>query len=79
MPIPREEVRRKGLGYQSEARLGIVEEKPADRGPSLDFHFTGDLRKPPVVKKPLGKKSSFGVGVLNDTGSDDEDPYENGP
>jgi G patch domain-containing protein 1 len=79
MPIPREEVRRKGLGYQSEARLGIVEEKPADQGSSLDFHFTGDSRKPPVVKKPSGKKSSFGVGVLNDTGSDDEDPYELGP
>ena len=25
------------------------------------------------------KKSSFGLGVLNDTGSDDEDPYEVGP
>jgi G patch domain-containing protein 1 len=79
MPIPREEVRRKGLGYLSEARLGIAEEKPADQGSSLDFHFTRDSRKPHVVKKLSGKKSSFGVGVLNDTGSDDEDPYELGP
>jgi G patch domain-containing protein 1 len=79
MPIPREEVHRKGLGYQSEARLGVAEEKVADRGPSLDFHFTESSKKPPVVKKPMGKKSSFGVGVLNDTGSDDEDPYELGP
>ncbi|KAF3041849.1 hypothetical protein E8E11_007814 [Didymella keratinophila] len=78
MPIPREEVRRKGLGYLSEARLGGVEEKPADRGSLLDFHLTESSRKP-VVKKPTAKKSSFGVGVLNDTGSDDEDPYELGP
>ncbi|KAJ4347607.1 hypothetical protein N0V95_005253 [Ascochyta clinopodiicola] len=79
MPIPREEVRRKGLGYQSEARLGVVEEKKANHDPSLDFHFTESSRKPPLVKKFAAKKSSFGVGVLNDTGSDDEDPYELGP
>ncbi|KAF9695953.1 hypothetical protein EKO04_005767 [Ascochyta lentis] len=79
MPIPREEVSRKGLGYQSEARLGVVEENKADRDSSLDFHFTESSRKPLVVKKPATKKSSFGVGVLNDTGSDDEDPYELGP
>ena len=79
MPIPREEVRRKGLGYQSEARLQVAEEKKADRGPMLGFHFTEDSTRAPVVKKPAAKKSSFGVGVLNDTGSDDEDPYELGP
>ncbi|KAH6615357.1 hypothetical protein C7974DRAFT_443614 [Boeremia exigua] len=79
MPIPREEVRRKGLGYQSEARLGVVEEKTANQASPLDFLFTESSRKAPVVKKPAGKKSSFGVGVLNDTGSDDEDPYELGP
>ena len=79
MPIPREDVRRKGLGYQSEARLGGSEEKAADRGPSLDFHFTENTRRPTVVKKPTAVKTSFGVGVLNDTGSDDEDPYELGP
>jgi G patch domain-containing protein 1 len=79
MPIPREEVRRKGLGYQSEARLGVTEEKVADRASSLDLQFTEASRKPPIVKKPATKKSSFGVGILNDTGSDDEDPYELGP
>lgn len=79
MPIPREEVQRKGLGYLSEARLEVAEEKKVDRGPSLDFHFTEDPKKEPIVKKPIAKKSSFGVGVLNDTGSDDEDPYELGP
>ncbi|KAF3000173.1 hypothetical protein E8E13_006103 [Curvularia kusanoi] len=79
MPIPHEEVRRRGLGYQSEARLGMVDEKSTDQGPSLEFHFTENSRKTPVVKKPTVKKSSFGVGILNDTGSDDEDPYELGP
>ncbi|KAF2632328.1 G patch domain-containing protein 1 [Macroventuria anomochaeta] len=79
MPIPREKVHRKGLGYQSEARLGVEQERAADRKTSLDFEFTESSRKPLVVKKPTTKKSSFGVGVLNDTGSDDEDPYELGP
>ena len=79
MTIPREEVRRKGLGYRSEARLDGLEEKCAERGPSLELQFTENSRRTPIVKKPLAKKSSFGVGVLNDTGSDDEDPYELGP
>jgi G patch domain-containing protein 1 len=79
MPIPREEVRRKGLGFQSEARLSTTEEEDRSRGHSPDLHFLGDFKKTPVVKKATAKKSSFGVGVLNDTGSDDEDPYELGP
>jgi G patch domain-containing protein 1 len=79
MPIPREEVRRKGLGFQSEARLSTTEEEDRSRGHSPDLHFLGGFKKTPVVKKATAKKSSFGVGVLNDTGSDDEDPYELGP
>jgi G patch domain-containing protein 1 len=31
------------------------------------------------AKAPKTKKGAFGVGVLNDTGSDDEDPYQMGP
>jgi G patch domain-containing protein 1 len=79
MPIPREEVRRKGLGFQSEARLSTAEEKDAGRGHSPDLHFLDGFKKTPITKKAVAKKSSFGVGVLNDTGSDDEDPYELGP
>lgn len=78
MELPREEVRRKGLGYASEARLDAVEEKETKR-PSLDLHYLEHSSKSSVVRKPAPKKSSFGVGVLNDTGSDDEDPYELGP
>jgi G patch domain-containing protein 1 len=79
MIVPREDVRRKGLGYQSEARLGAGEEKAAERSPKFDLHYLEGPKKAPTVKKPTFKKSSFGVGVLNDTGSDDEDPYELGP
>jgi G patch domain-containing protein 1 len=79
MTLPREEVRRKGLGYTSEARLGVVEEEDGDRSSKFDLHYLEGPKKASTVKKPALKKSSFGVGVLNDTGSDDEDPYELGP
>lgn len=79
MFIPKEEVRRKGLGYLSETRLGLVDEAEADRSSSFNLHYLEPSRKAPTTKKPAAKKSSFGVGVLNDTGSDDEDPYELGP
>ncbi|KAJ4367330.1 hypothetical protein N0V83_006911 [Neocucurbitaria cava] len=79
MVIPREEVRRKGLGYLSEARLGVVEEKEVERSTTDSLHYLESFKKPSPVQKPAAKKSSFGVGVLNDTGSDDEDPYELGP
>jgi G patch domain-containing protein 1 len=64
---------RKGLGFQGEDRL----EHPAIRD---EKH--SDEEGPDVVikaKKKIPKKSAFGVGVLNDTGSDDEDPYSLGP
>lgn len=78
MPVAREDVNRKGLGYQSEARLGTVKEKEDDEPPSLALPFL-EGSKTRTTKKSASKKSSFGVGVLNDTGSDDEDPYELGP
>ncbi|KAF1841131.1 DUF1604-domain-containing protein [Cucurbitaria berberidis CBS 394.84] len=78
MTTPREEVRRKGLGYLSEARLAGVEEKETGR-PTTHLHYLESFKNPSTVQKPALKKSSFGVGVLNDTGSDDEDPYELGP
>ncbi|KAH8731095.1 hypothetical protein GQ44DRAFT_373636 [Phaeosphaeriaceae sp. PMI808] len=79
MLIPREEVRRKGLGYTSEARLGGPLGKEPERNDFPDIHFLQSSTKPLTAKKPVTKKSSFGVGILNDTGSDDEDPYELGP
>jgi G patch domain-containing protein 1 len=79
MSISREEVHCRGLAYQSEARLGMAEERDEDRSSRLDLHYLEGPKKTSTVKKPMTKKSSFGVGVLNDTGSDDEDPYELGP
>ncbi|KAF1911762.1 hypothetical protein BDU57DRAFT_542869 [Ampelomyces quisqualis] len=79
MVVPREHVRRNGLGYTSEARLGthLMQESGPEKSPGM--HFLDDRKDPALAKKPVLKKSSFGVGVLNDTGSDDEDPYELGP
>jgi G patch domain-containing protein 1 len=39
--------------------------------------FSRSVRK--GTKAPRAKKAAFGVGILNDTGSDDEDPYQMGP
>ncbi|KAF2447552.1 G patch domain-containing protein 1 [Karstenula rhodostoma CBS 690.94] len=75
----REEVNRKGLGYQSEARLGVTEEKEPEDRPMLALPWLEGPSKTKASEKAAPKKSSFGVGVLNDTGSDDEDPYELGP
>lgn len=73
---------RKGLGFAGEGRL---EEASAQNKGDDDEDSGEDSRilsrsknasKPKL--KPL-KKSGFGVGVLNDDGSDDEDPYSVGP
>src|SRR5947209_6117419 len=42
MPIPREEVRRKGLGYLSEARLGVLADKADENGSSPSLHFRSE-------------------------------------
>jgi G patch domain-containing protein 1 len=78
MQVAREDVNRKGLGYQPESRLGAATDKVPEQRPMLALPFLEDSRAP-FPKKAVLKKSSFGVGVLNDTGSDDEDPYELGP
>jgi G patch domain-containing protein 1 len=75
--VPREQVRRKGLGYMTEATLFASQDRDLDSSTIPDLHFGSN--KPTTAKKPALKKSSFGVGILNDTGSDDEDPYELGP
>ncbi|RKF59587.1 G patch domain-containing protein 1 [Erysiphe neolycopersici] len=70
----------KGLGYQGEAKLGKRNNfKLGQIQPSDD---DDDDPKSLSTKYPIKKKSSssgFGVGILNDTGSDDEDPYDIGP
>ncbi|KAF2471972.1 G patch domain-containing protein 1 [Lindgomyces ingoldianus] len=69
-----------GLGYQSDAYPLL---KPSDSevkprvSPAL-LSIEG-VSKHPKPMKPAVKRTGMGVGVLNDNGSDDEDPYELGP
>lgn len=70
----------KGLGYEGEAKLGKKSNNKL-RQIQLSDDDDNDPKslntKIPKKKKP--SSSGFGVGILNDTGSDDEDPYEIGP
>lgn len=75
---------RKGLGYEGESKLTPMKNTTkSEAGESSDEETLGvSLRRPGALKKE--KKNKFGkggigIGVLNDTGSDDEDPYEIGP
>ena len=73
---------RKGLGFKAEERLADISVNTTDTG-TRDMMM--DVDKSPLSKtsKPLKKVKSqqggFGVGILNDNGSDDEDPYLMGP
>ncbi|KAK3618381.1 hypothetical protein LTR56_024685 [Elasticomyces elasticus] len=70
---------RKGLGFAGEGPLaGRDEDEDDERDARI---LSQGSRSRGLVNKPgkLTKKSSLGVGVLNDTGSDDEDPYAIGP
>ncbi|KAI0811748.1 hypothetical protein GGR55DRAFT_85329 [Xylaria sp. FL0064] len=75
---------RKGLGYEGESRLTPMgnSSKP-EAGESSDEEALGPpIRRPGSLKKEKKNKigkGGIGIGVLNDTGSDDEDPYEIGP
>ncbi|KAI1437126.1 DUF1604-domain-containing protein [Xylaria sp. CBS 124048] len=76
----------KGLGYEGESRLTpIGNTSTPEAGESSDEDTLGaPIRRPGLQKRKEEKKSKFGkggigIGILNDTGSDDEDPYEIGP
>ncbi|KAI4862647.1 DUF1604-domain-containing protein [Hypoxylon rubiginosum] len=75
---------RKGLGYEGESRLAPLRSSaPVDGGDnsSEEEIRDGPLIRPNATKKKPSKfaKGGIGIGILNDTGSDDEDPYEIGP
>ncbi|KAH7054665.1 hypothetical protein B0J12DRAFT_569996 [Macrophomina phaseolina] len=72
----------KGLGYEGETRLSGTakfprDAKDEDSDNGSDSGPFGTSQKP-IVKK-AAKRGGFGVGVLNDDGSDEEDPYAIGP
>ena len=78
---------RKGLGFESEGRLGETS-TPEQQSKSRLAAVNGDEEdagigtlpaKSLMRKKKTATRGSFGVGILNDNGSDDDDPYSMGP
>ena len=75
---------RKGLGYECESRsvgpIGFdTELQVSIDGPLVRKDGIGLTSANEVMKaKPKGE-GGFGIGILNDNGSDDEDPYAIGP
>ena len=75
----------KGLGYQAEARMDSTFTFHGRGGNRVDGGEEDDRVGGPLLpsEKPEASNRSvrggFGVGILNDTGSDDEDPYAIGP
>ncbi|PFH59152.1 hypothetical protein XA68_12755 [Ophiocordyceps unilateralis] len=79
---------RKGLGNRAEAGLhALGREKEADGDDDSDNQLAGqetagNRGRSKILTDARGDpptRGAFGVGVLNDTGSDEEDPYEMGP
>lgn len=83
---------RKGLGYDRGQRLAPLapsrsrhqsddEDEDDGSGGGLGLRRPKSLASSTFNKKDNGGKArgGIGMGVLNDTGSDDEDPYEIGP
>ena len=76
---------RKGIGYQGEARLRSDYGQASANDVRNDAH--GSVRSADESKAGNStskdasrpRKGAFGVGVLNDDGSGDEDPYSSGP
>lgn len=74
----------KGLGFEGETRLTPTNGRDSDIVKSDDEDdVPTNLLGPNVSKSKPKKKQAvrggIGIGILNDTGSDDEDPYEIGP
>lgn len=73
----------KGLGYEGEARLPSSRDGARESPLGTSDYGNADVGSARGLTKnhtkSQGKKAGFGVGILNDTGSDDEDPYEMGP
>ncbi|KAI9881041.1 MAG: hypothetical protein M1830_008923 [Pleopsidium flavum] len=75
----------KGLGFERESRLAQSTISMSDgvsaAGNNLHDYVGLDSSSVKVkrTKKKETSRGGFGVGILNDNGSDDEDPYQMGP
>ena len=70
----------KGLGYSGSAKLTSEVSSPAaNQSEDEDVLFGTAQASSKLKKKKKTIRGGIGIGVLNDTGSDDEDPYEIGP
>ncbi|KAH7161484.1 hypothetical protein EDB81DRAFT_839806 [Dactylonectria macrodidyma] len=80
-------VDRKGLGHDGEVKLAGLSNgqvsTAAEEEEEDDDLMAGGARGAPLSSlgknKPKPGRGGMGVGILNDTGSDEEDPYEMGP
>lgn len=72
---------RKGLAFEGEGRLEEAVPAPGDDGheDERDARILQTNRSKLLNKSKKTNKTGIGTGVLNDTGSDDEDPYAIGP
>jgi G patch domain-containing protein 1 len=71
---------RKGLGFEGEAKLQLPNgDKDSDTDDDGDKNERKFSLLPNKKSKPKSQRGGIGIGILNDNGSDDEDPYEIGP
>lgn len=68
----------KGLGFDGETKLSSSR-TGSDVAKSDDEDDDRGFLAPKILKKKKPARGGIGIGILNDTGSDDEDPYEIGP
>lgn len=77
---------RKGLGFEGESRLADEQNDGKDSNSSVGLlrleserDLTSGTKNTRLKKKKVEPRGGFGIGILNDNGSDDEDPYHMGP
>lgn len=74
---------RRGLGFEDEATsisaASDTANNPSQQPDQHEADFAGLRDSTRLAKAAKPKKGAFGFGILNDTGSDEDDPYSMGP
>ncbi|KAI0999973.1 hypothetical protein K3495_g8223 [Podosphaera aphanis] len=68
-----------GLGYTGESNLRSTQDIEPKINHRDEDEDVNDLFSASKISRNQTGRGGFGVGILNDTGSDDEDPFEIGP